>query len=600
MAQSSARGATRPGSLAADGLPIPAGGAANGRDGRPRTTMAVGLEAMAVGLEEKARRASSDAAARRRSGGSRSGGSNGMKSGIERSAAALHPNFLRAVVGSGRSRSSGASSRGSSGGSAASSSRRSSSGSRSRQQQPGTIDRCPTGISYHTRETLGTNGDRIRPAFSVEEYERMREENRALREEHARKYAEVMPRVSDAPRMSEHEGDGFGSGGGPPPSSGNVGVVRQARKQQPVTHSTLTAPVSNAAPSKAEASAAIDVFENNEDGSDRGGESAKENNGTANNGRPSSSGLHASNLPHQHQNAILQPIKNLSKLTTAIFRKPSDDEMSFFVTGEDGHVEKRAVALVGQESDEAINGNGRTIEGDGTTTIASGRTDGTSRQKRMPQSPLPSTTNGSRANAHGAPADDALKSVRKAAASAARLTRESVDALAHDVAPRIVAEVDRAARITAKAAMQATKESVDGLGMMVTDLAKTPARTNVHFAHNGRNVEGPGVVGGTYATPTTKWSGPLPPTAEKRTGTRTAAGWTCRTAVTSSRPLPAYSSGPCPRASAPSPRPTPRASGGCPTAYRPCWWCTTTGRSGRGSFRCTCWPATSTGPGRSP
>ena len=430
--------------------PASASGAPLAADGRDLPDVAA--NGRTVGLEEKARRASSDAALRRARGDGRSG--------IERSAAALHPGFLRAVVGS---RSSTGSSRGSA-----------SSGPR-----PGPIERCPTGTSFHTRETLGTRSGRIPTNFSADEYERLRRENRLLREEHARKYAAEAAgggQESDAPPREIKE-CGESAGG------------QQPQKQQPVTHSTLTAPASNAAPSKAAEGDNAPEGDDNE--SNRG--SAKENNG-ANGGRPSASGLYASNLPAQlggGQHGILKPIKNLSKLTGTLFRKPSDDEMSFFVTGEDGHVEKRAVALVAQDSDEAVGKPGSAVDtlsgGDGNTTIASGRSDGTGQRRRAPQSPLPASGAGA--------ADAPLKSVRKVATKAARLTRESVDALAHDVGPRLVSEIDKAARITAKGVMQATKESVDGLGMMVTDLAKTPARSNVNGQRNVQFAK-PGVVGG--------------------------------------------------------------------------------------------------------
>ena len=72
----------------------------------------------------------------------------------------------------------------------------------------------------------------------------------------------------------------------------------------------------------------------------------------------------------------------------------------------------------------------------------------------------------------------AIETVTKTALA---ITKEGVDVMTHDLAPKIGTGLAHTAKVTARNVAKVTQQSVEGVGMMVQDLAnaKTPAKSNV-------------------------------------------------------------------------------------------------------------------------
>jgi len=174
----------------------------------------------------------------------------------------------------------------------------------------------------------------------------------------------------------------------------------------------------------------------------------------------------------------------------------SSDTMSFYCSdGKTGKAAKQKVSLDRIESsDEGRNDD----ESDGysATVMNQVANDKRAGSRAPPQSPM-----------HGKPKTEPIKSVKKAAKSAresmdtattnmkhglgpkleeaaktaVKVTREGVDVVTKDVAPKIGTGLANTALYTAKGVVKVTQQSVEGVGMMAKDLAnaKTPARSNV-------------------------------------------------------------------------------------------------------------------------
>jgi len=189
--------------------------------------------------------------------------------------------------------------------------------------------------------------------------------------------------------------------------------------------------------------------------------------------------------------------ESLSKIRDVLhLTNSNDDEMSFFVSdAKTGEITKQKVSLDKEKTDD--DDDEPADDDDKNTETTTGRelmiisaSDKAARGSRLatekrapPQSVKKVATLARDSMDHAASQikngiGPALEAATRTAIAA---TKEGVDVMAHDVAPKIGVGIANTAKLTAKGVVKVTQQSVEGMGMIVHDLAnaKTPGKSNV-------------------------------------------------------------------------------------------------------------------------
>jgi len=226
--------------------------------------------------------------------------------------------------------------------------------------------------------------------------------------------------------------------------------------------------------------------------------------------RNSSNGLYSARLGADRNSLerVNKVGKGMVKMTTESLSKirdvlhlsnSNDDEMSFFVSDVNtGVVTKQKVSLDKEKTDDDDDDEAADDDKNPETTTgrelmiisASDKAARGSRlatEKRAPPQSVKKVANMARESMDHAASqikNGLGPAIEAATRTAIAATKEGVDVMTHDVAPKIGVGIANTAKLTAKGVVKVTQQSVEGMGMIVHDLAnaKTPGKSNMTTA----------------------------------------------------------------------------------------------------------------------
>jgi len=221
----------------------------------------------------------------------------------------------------------------------------------------------------------------------------------------------------------------------------------------------------------------------------------------------SSNGLYSARLGSDRNSLerVNKVGKGMVKMTTESLSKirdvlhltnSNDDEMSFFVSdAKTGEITKQKVSLdkekTDDDDDEPTDDNAETTTGRELMIISASdkaaRGSRLATEKRAPPQSVKKVANMARDSMDHAASqikNGIGPAIEAATRTAIAATKEGVDVMTHDVAPKIGVGIANTAKLTAKGVVKVTQQSVEGMGMIVHDLAnaKTPGKSNVTTA----------------------------------------------------------------------------------------------------------------------